>query len=598
MNVGRLIKTADGHARRQTDQSSNRRLSGKVKDGFPKSYFHDGSSSSCGDPSTADGNGVDLLRADVDDQNNQPIKSINKEQVKHSHNNAVFTVPDNSENHDQAAEPVLDGFPREYFREASCRPTSFVDIPTSRMENGEVKVELDGSSQEAVELSALEEGGKIAEEDAGDDEVIISAAEQCVDAAAFGQHLVIASHINEDGPKLWYLHNGVLDVEMTQSIDSLYKKSLADQNITFGGRNHAQLFCFEDYLVYLRKRSTSVTPCVIQVLPNKRVSIVGHIHLPDSYLSTFLPEPSSLTGPFSMYVVRDGVLEQRGSDLKLLRTIDVPKMTEDIPNLSSNAGKKKLLSYKVAVTEDRRYFVIVCPTVGGKGRYVDVVDLVKNCYVQRAELDPRFVWRVLEDCVYYLVRLAGSEKNFELVTVRTLMDGTGRYDYCCITESDLQIRSPDGRNGVELAPDHSIHVWRTETATPEQTDPSPSTPEHIVPVSDRTATSADHNAPRAAPNAPTSEQPEHCCALGGHVAEVTCVSWASSGSRLLVSGSRDNTVRLWSLAGPGRQLCLFHVLGTIDNVHFDETSRYVVVHCSYAPQRKRAIVLRLTNVLA
>lgn len=595
-----MIKTADTHAHQKTsaaDQASSKQLSGQVKDELPRTYFREASYSSSGDLSATDSNDVDQLITDVGDQSrrHELTKSTKEQQVN-------STVPDNSENHDGAAgapEPVLDRFPREYFREASC--ASFgCSLPTLHVENGEVKVE-DVSEKTDLPLSgklaALEEGGKNADEPV-DDEVVISAAEQCVDATAFGRHLVIASHINEDGPKFWHLHNGVLDVEMTENIDAQYKKSLADQNITFGGRNHAQLFSFDDFLVYVRKRSTSMIPCVIQVLPNKRLSVVGHIHLPDSYFSVFLPERSSPNGPFSMYVVREGMLEQRSADMKLLRTIEMPKLTDDIPNLSSNAGKKRLLSYKVAVTEDRRYFVIVCPTVGGKnGRYLDVVDLKENCYVHRTALDARLLWKVLEDGVYYLARPAGADL-FELQTVRTLTDGTRTDDYCCIIQSDLQIRSPGGQYGVEFTPDHSIHIWRT-VSTLERSAVSREHNTPTSPVSDQTVTHIHHNAPTDQ-NAQTSEQPvptpKHCCTLSGHVAEVTCVSWASTGSRLLVSGSRDNTVRLWSLVGAGCQLCLFHVLGTIDNVHFDETSRYVVVHCSYAPQRKRAIVLRLNNV--
>jgi len=547
---------------------------------------------------------VDLSTTKVDDQSEgqKPVKSIDKEQVTLSSDKSVSCLPYNPENHDKSSEPVLDGFLQQHFREASC--ASFVSLPAVDTENDELKVEeMSQKVQEtnlplSDECSTLgEEREKSVEKDI-DDAVVISATEQCVDAIVFGQHLVIASHINEEAPKFWHLHNGLLDVDLTQNIDAQYKRSLAEQNITFGGRNHAQLFCFNEFLVYVRKRSTSLTPCVIRVSRSNQLSIVAHVHLPDSYFSVVLPEPDSLIGPFSMYVVREGVLEQRSADLKLLRSIEVPKLTEEIPNLSSNAGKKKLLSYTVAVTEDRRYFVIVCPTVGEKsGRYLDVVDLKENCYLHRAALDTRFVWKVLEDGV----RPAGTER-FELVSLRTLTHKAQTFDYCCVTQSDLQIRSPDGQYGVELTPDYSIHIWRT-ISTPERTvssleqntviaDQKTPTPEQIT--SDQTASNTDHSALTPGQSRPTLE---HCCALSGHVAEVTCVSWASMDSHLLVSGSRDNTIRLWSLVGSGSQLCLFHVLGTIDDVHFDDTSRYVVVHCSYAAQRKRAVVLKITNVM-
>ena len=532
--------------------------------------------------------------------------------------------PDDSKSDDRSTKTVVDHFPS-------------VSLSTVDVENSEQRME---------NVTALMESGMSLDED------VISAAEQCVDAVVFGQHLVIATHINEEGPKFWHLHDGKLDVPLTQHFDAQYKKSLIEQDITFAGRNHAQLFSFNDFLIYVRKRSTSMTPCVIQASANNQLSLVSHVHLPVAYFSLFLPQP----GSFSMYIVREGILEERNANMKLLRTIEVPRLTNDIPNLSSSAGKKKLLSYTVAVTEDHRYFVIVCPTVGAKnGRYVDVVDLGNNCYLGRCGLDSELMWKVLLDGVYYLVQPAGTE-NFGLVSVRSLIDRSQTYDYCCITQSDLQLRSPDGQYGVELSPDHSIHIWKTvstpstQPATVEQkvctAEQKAPTGEQKSPTAEQTArteeqkvqkaTTVEQKARTAERKAPTKEQKthteeqeaptveqkaaavdqmtsdetgsktdssvtvcetvaRHCCVLVGHVAEVTCVSWSSTDSHLLVSGSRDNTVRLWSLL-TGCQLCLFHVLGTIDDVHFDETSRYVIAHCSYAPQRKRAVVLEITNV--
>jgi len=212
---------------------------------------------------------------------------------------------------------------------------------------------------------------------------------------------------------------------------------------------------------------------------------------------------------------------------------------------------------------------------------------------------------VLEDGVYYVMRPAGSEE-LQLRTVRTVTDVADMPDYCCITQSDLQLRSPDGQYGVELALDHSIHVWKTAPGSPEYTasirqqnagntadqkSPIPKqTGEQSALVRDRTLSTIDGTREQLVP------APQHCCVLRGHAAEVTCVSWTRTERRLLVSGSRDNTIRLWSVLGAGSQLCLFHVLGTIDNVRFDDAGRHVVVHCSYAPQRKRAIVLKIANV--
>ena len=82
--------------------------------------------------------------------------------------------------------------------------------------------------------------------------------------------------------------------------------------------------------------------------------------------------------------------------------------------------------------------------------------------------------------------------------------------------------------------------------------------------------------------------------LRGHIAEVTCVD-VDAPRRLLVSGSLDNTVRLWSL-DTGQQLCLFHTYDAVLNVRFDRTSSYVITHCMASPQKGIGIILKIQNV--
>jgi len=300
-----------------------------------------------GDDSAADYEDANLPTADADERGESTTSSDHK---------SISTVP-----LDNTSESVLGDVDVE---NVTQRARDDVGRPPCR-----------------TRLAAEEGSGKTTGKEDFDAELTVSTEEQCVDATVFGtRHCVTASHVNEEAPKFWQLQSGQIDVELTQLCAARYRKSLVSQNITFAGRHHAQLFCFDEYLVYVRKRSTSMTLCVFRVSPaDQHVSVLSHLHLPDSYFLLFLPESC---GQFSLLVVREGALERRAADMTLLRAIDVRKLTEDVPNMSSSSGKKRLLSYAVAVTEDRRYFVVVCPTAGGKcGRYMDVVDLVENLYV-------------------------------------------------------------------------------------------------------------------------------------------------------------------------------------------------------------------------
>ncbi|ELT94034.1 hypothetical protein CAPTEDRAFT_57718, partial [Capitella teleta] len=61
--------------------------------------------------------------------------------------------------------------------------------------------------------------------------------------------------------------------------------------------------------------------------------------------------------------------------------------------------------------------------------------------------------------------------------------------------------------------------------------------------------------------------------LRGHIREVCCGSF-SLDNRFIVSGSLDNTVRLWSVE-LGTQLSMFHMYGGVTRVLFDRSMQFI-----------------------
>jgi len=398
-------------------------------------------------------------------------------------------------------------------------------------------------------------------------------SEQCVDANVFGSHLITATPYNRQASKFWHLTTGILDSQVSSNFNDLYNESLNAQGITYGNRYHAQILCFANYLVYILKKTNAMTLFISRII-NDKITILAHVHIPESYFSHI--EYQSFTqesDPLRIYIVRTSTLEIRNFRLEILETIDLPNIADEINNLTSvlsSANKKKILNYRVSITSDNKFFVIINPTPGGKaGRYFDIVDLERNIYLGRSTFGVDVPW-IVSDGVYYLIlpTIDRISKDIisksKLLSIRKLSEtfekqGLLESDlYCSILRSDNQQLSPDGLFVAEFAHDYVIHVWR---------------------IADR--------------------RPKMLVSLVGHVAQVTCVSWLTS-SGVLVSGSHDSSVRLWSLSA-GSQLCLFHVYGAVDNIRFSDqhdlaAGRFVVVHCSYAPFRKRAVILKVSNI--
>ena len=93
------------------------------------------------------------------------------------------------------------------------------------------------------------------------------------------------------------------------------------------------------------------------------------------------------------------------SELSLLKTFPISPISNDIPNMESKTGKRKLKYQTCAVTYDGRYFICTNPTVlinEGANKPLDVVDLRTGTSTRYSQPKHTVEINVLFDSFYYL----------------------------------------------------------------------------------------------------------------------------------------------------------------------------------------------------
>ena len=383
---------------------------------------------------------------------------------------------------------------------------------------------------------------------------ILEPQEQCLDAIAVDNYAVTASFVNEEGPKLWDLKNGVQNEELTKHYDQIFKKSLGDKRIMYKNRGHAHLELFGNTLVFSRKRRDAMTICVMVDITNP--TIIAHEHFDDTFFSLvcYMPDkavPGTLQSDPTFLLVKNGSLDTHDVHLNLKSSVQMPEITDDIPNIESSAGKKKLMLLRTGVTQDGKFFVLVNPTVpkAAGGKYADVIDLEEEKYIERAKVK-YLPWRLLEDSFCFLV-WQRDKSSSEIWGPSALVHMKSDMTYKGLLLSEKSCLSSDREYGYEVMRNHTVRVWKVEPL----------------------------------------KKLHH---LHGHIREITCGAF-SQDNRYLVTGSQDNTVRMWSVE-QGSQVCMFHMYGGVSSVVYDNTCSYIVVHFATGPQRKRAAILRIENL--
>ena len=377
--------------------------------------------------------------------------------------------------------------------------------------------------------------------------------EQCLDLIACDRFMVSAPSNNLWAPRFWSYDNSCLLQGLHKVYQELYEKSIENNKLEFPTRMHGTVMSLpNDTLVYERCRRNSVTILVSQGFDEKAKILVHHM-FEDTYFRLVIPACNESEKSI-LYAVHDGKLGVYDiMTLQCLKEVEIRPITQDIQHIDSTGGKKRLLYYKVGVTQDERYFLIVNPGAGVCGKYIDVIQVKKGKFKKRVVL-PRYVpFKFFSDGFYFMCKDKKEEALcFSAYTCAANIAERGKdYDYRCLVLSG-DFLSHDRSLGWSIEHKaHTIHVWQVE-------------PLKVL-----------HS-------------------LRGHDHEVTSVD-ISRDNQLLVSGSYDNTVRLWDLSN-GSQMCMFHVYGAVDSVVFSPSASHVAVQCYAAPQRKRGVCLQLKNI--
>ena len=379
---------------------------------------------------------------------------------------------------------------------------------------------------------------------------------QCLDAAVGQEFIVTGPPNNITGPRFWSYANGTLITELSEPLQDLYSKSIAEKGFLFTTRTHANVTLLpNDILVYERKKRNEMILMVTQGYGTE-TKLVAHELLAQMFFRLFVPQEmpsgSDMKNVWYMYAVHDGVLVTYDMTIRKIQTVTIPAITGDIPDITSNGGKRKLLYYHIAVTQDLRYFVIFNP---GRtdSKFMDVIQLKKGRFKKRFQLSRFVSWQCLSDGVYFYCKNKGADPLCLSAQkcIEAMEAQKADFHYRCLLYTGSFL-SADQSIGFSFDNKKNvINIWQVYPLLKLHT-------------------------------------------LQGHLHEVTSGD-ISPDNRFFVSGSYDNTVRVWSVL-TGTQLCMFHVYRAVDDVKFSPNMSHVFVQCYSQPQRKRGVVLELKNL--
>ena len=380
---------------------------------------------------------------------------------------------------------------------------------------------------------------------------VLSDKEQCLDLLPLQKDLVTAGVMNIDGPRFWHLEDGKQNV-VTQKIEEIYRASLQENNIDLSAKHHGSLNIYGDTIVYSRSRRRSTCMFAFKNV-NNVPSVVGHKLFDDTFASVLSPRLRDSADQENLYLVREGSLDLCHLEgMKILESIPIPSIEEEVGNILSNAAKRRLLLFKFAVTLDHKYFIIINPAPVHKAqKYIDLVDLTQKKYLKRVEIPEYFnMLTMFKDGFQTLLKKGDIFSLMSPSRLQQEEQSTG-FDYKCIAEGDHSCLSVNKCMGYEMHRNFSVAIWYTEPL-------------------------------------------RRVCKLKGHLAEVSSCDISRDGA-YCVTGSYDQTVRLWYIARSGRLLATFHMYGSVNTVRFSLEDTHVNVINYSAPRHSRASILKIVG---
>lgn len=438
---------------------------------------------------------------------------------------------------------------------------------------------------------------------------IINENEECLDFDVTGNYLATVPPENNQAPKFWELSNGRLQEEISSAMHNEYNASCIAHNMHMQSKTHGEL-CFleEDRVAYMRAKRNELLVCIFEGLTQPKLASMQHLKNAFFYLFAKVPPGPDLKPELLLFVVMESSIDTYSvPELARQSCIPIPPLSREIPNVYSSSGKKKLQYYRTGVTIDGKYFVLLNPAYTSFGKSTkpfDLINLHEKRFVKRIELPKHVNFTLMADSFCFLVIDESKLQNDRLVdnNSNAMPPPTEATNGHNIPEN----QSDD--NLADLPSDVPSEKTTFDFADPVVLPPMllQDIPQNLLEglyqcllhsksnrlSNDQTYGIAIRNKKRAV-QVWNIDPLEKLHTLLGHVHEITSAQ-ISKNNHFLVTGSYDKTVRVWRVA-TGDQLCSFHVDGSVADVKFDPSGSYVVVHCYAAPQRKRAIILKMNN---
>ena len=235
---------------------------------------------------------------------------------------------------------------------------------------------------------------------------LLDEKQESVDIATSDKYIATALSDHSKGPQTWNSEDGTLNGVLTSKLQAIYESSLKNHqpnpdpvtgkthslNDPTSGRTHGSVTLMSnDILLYERKRRDFMAIWTFNLQDKNNPAMIAQCATP-AFLRTITPRQGGQEQ--KLLLVKDGELEiLTFPEMEKFGCIQIPKITDEIVNIHSGGGKKKLMYYKAAVTIDGKYFVLANPSVGNRqikptkddknsslGKFFDLVDLEEKKY--------------------------------------------------------------------------------------------------------------------------------------------------------------------------------------------------------------------------